>query len=260
MSRARRRVLTSAGLLLMTLVPAVPAAATAVGRDGAALSLDWDGTTRATTDLSFVGVPVAVPGDRARRTMTVRNDGPTGGTLSAWVTQVSLLDPPASGDDGFYDDLRLGWSTASATDDASFRALADAGDTLIVRTHLARGASTRIEVDYELPLAATSGNRSLAGPRQASFVIRAQITGDTSGVPAAPVADGGPVGGASPRVGESAALALTGLDTPRAALLAVVGIAAGSLLLVAARRRRRAHDVGRPGPEPGSPSPSRPGR
>jgi len=224
--------------ILLSAAAAVPAAAVAVDWAGPTLSLAWDGSTRATAEHSFVGTPVAVPGDRARRALTVRNDGPSGGTLRAWVEQVDLHEAPAARGDGFYDDLRLDWATASASEAASLRALADAGQTLIARTHLAQGESTRIEVGYELPLAATSGNRSVVGAREASFVVRVQISGDT-GTAAPPAGDGG-----------AGALARTGLDAVRAGLAAVVGIGAGSLLLGAARRRRDAPDAHARGASP----------
>ncbi|MBD7918328.1 hypothetical protein H9657_08575 [Cellulomonas sp. Sa3CUA2] len=237
--------------LLLTVAPAAAAtAAVDVAWTGPTLSLAWDGSTRATAESSFVGVPVTVPGDRAVRSVTVRNDGPSGGTLRAWVTQVDLLDPPAGSVDPFYDDLRLDWDTASQTDGASFAALADAQETLIAQTHLAQGASTHLQVAYELPLAATSGNRSAAGARQASFVVRVQIQGDTP--TSAPTPVPGASGGiaAAPGAGSAAALALTGLDALRAALLAVVAIGVGSTLLGAARRRRDVQNPGGAGTTP----------
>ena len=246
--------MAAAGVLaaLLTVVPAAAASASIdTSWDGPTLSLAWDGSTKATAESSFVGVPVAVPGDRAVRLLTVRNDGPTGGTLRAWVEQVDLLDAPAGLDDPFYDDQRLDWRTVSQSAGASFAELAEAGATLIAETDLAQGASTQLQVGYELPAAATSGNRSHVGPREASFVVRVQIQGDTptpeptDPVSATPASPGGTEGGgagagvaAAPAGAVAGALALTGLDALRAALLAVVGIGAGSLLLGAARRRR----------------------
>ncbi|ADG75521.1 hypothetical protein Cfla_2634 [Cellulomonas flavigena DSM 20109] len=272
--------LAAAGLgLLLTVAPAAAASASVdVAWTGPTLALAWDGSTRASAESSFVGVPVTVPGDRAVRGVTVRNDGPTGGTLRAWVEQVDLLDAPSGLDDSFYDDLRLDWHTVTQSGGASFAALADAGRTLIAQTHLAQGASTQLQVAYELPAAATSGNRSEVGARQASFVVRVQIQGDTtspeptataSPTPGAPDGPGVPgdsgagagvpgdsgagTGGgiaAAPRSG-AAALAITGIDLLRGALLAVVGIGLGSLLLGAARRRR---EVQHPGGDSFTPS------
>lgn len=255
--------------LLMSGLPAVSSAAVDVAWDAPTLSLAWDGSTRASAESSFIGIPVTVPGDRAWRAVSVRNDGPTGGTLRAWVTQVELLGPLPGTDDGFYDDLRLDWTTVSQTDGASFRALEVAGDTLIAQTHLAQGAATRVEVGYELPLAATTGNRAVVGEREASFVVHFQITGDTmpaptsspTPAPTAPVSPSpAPPAGTEARPTSAAAvgaagagtppLALTGLDALRAALLAVVAIGVGSILLGAARRRRDVQNPGGAGTTP----------
>ena len=250
MRRSRVAAVATAALL-MTVAPAAHAAAVEVAGDGPTLSLAWDGSTQASAELSFVGLPVAVPGDRARRAVTVRNDGPTGGTLRAWVTQVELLDADPGSDDGFYDDLRLDWVTASQDDGSSFRELDVAGDTLIAQTHLPQGAATLLEVAYELPLAATTGNRAAVGERSASFVVRFQISGDAT----APVPTSAPSAGAStgsrpdPTAAAGVAgtrhgtaqLARTGLDLLRAGLAAVVGIGVGSLLTGVARRRRDVH-------------------
>ncbi|MBO3088485.1 hypothetical protein [Cellulomonas dongxiuzhuiae] len=256
MSRARVAAVVTVAALV-ALAPAVPAAALDLAWDGPTLSLAWDGALVAGAEQSFVGVPVTVPGDRARRAVSVRNDGPTAGTLRAWVEQVDLLDPAPGTDDGFYDDLRLDWTTVSQSDGASFRALDAAGSTLIAQTHLAQGAATRVEVGYELPLAATTGNRTVVGEREASFVVRFQITGDTTAATPTPgstaLPPGSPPDGVVAGAGATpgtAALALTGLDALRAALLAVVAIGVGSTLLGAARRRRDVQNPGGSGTTP----------
>ena len=138
--------------------------------------------------------------------------------------------------------------TASHDDGSSFRELDVAGDTLIAQTHLAQGAATRLEVAYELPIAATTGNRAVVGERGASFVVRFQISGDgTEPVPTSAPSTGGGTGNrphptAAAGADDGAArLALTGLDVVRAGLAAVVGIGLGTLLLGVARRRRDVH-------------------
>ncbi|MCC2320472.1 hypothetical protein [Cellulomonas xiejunii] len=251
--RAARIAAVATAALLATVAPAVPAAAVDVAWEGPTVSLAWDGSARASAERSFVGVPVTVPGDRARRAVSVRNDGPTGGTLRAWVTQVELLDADPGSSDGFYDDLRLDWVTASQDDGSSFRELDVAGDTLIAQTHLAQGATTRLEVAYELPVDATTGNRSVVGERAASFVVRFQISGDTTGPAPSAAPSTGTGAGTDPRPAADAAvagarddagqLALTGLDVLRAGLVAVVGMGVGTLLLGVARRRRGVHHL-----------------
>lgn len=245
--------------------------------DGPTVNLAWDGSAYTTATTTFSGTPVAVPGDAQGRTVTVVNDGPSDATLRGWVQGVRLLDPGAPdvhhrtgepmGD--FYSDLTLSWRSASGTGSSSFRDLAAVGSTQVVEIPLARGASTQLTVVTALPLAATSGNRANVAPREASYEVLLRLDGRTTPIPtptpsptpsvgpvtpapaptsgtapSAPgagggdtgaAAGGGPLGSGGTTTG---ALAITGLDALRAALLAVVGIGLGSLLLGAARRRR----------------------
>ena len=239
MRRARTvagAVLVPALALATALVGGAPAVASPTATAPAAVdtqwrtptvSLAWDGSVVMTADESFVGVPVTVPGDRAVRSMRVRNDGPTAGTLRAWVQQVELA--PAALEDAFYDDLRLDWATASGAGAASFRDLAAAQRTQVAQVPLAAGESTVIEVGYAFPLAATSGNRAEVGAREASFVVHLEIGGDLPG----PTPERAPGPTAGP-------LAMTGVDLARTALLALGAVGTGGLLVAAVRRRRRA--------------------
>ncbi|QCB93854.1 hypothetical protein [Cellulomonas shaoxiangyii] len=209
--------------------PGVGAGALDTRWAGETVALAWDGTTYTTADRSFVGVPVTVPGDRAVRTVSVRNDGPTTGTLRAWVQEVDLQGPVT---DEFYDDLQLDWTSASASGAASFRALAEAGRTQVAQVELAPGQSTPLTVGYTFPASSTSGNRAEVGARAASFVVHLEIRGETPG--------DHPAGtGAQQPAGRPGVLAMTGADLLRAALLAVGAVGVGSLLLAGTRRRRR---------------------
>ncbi|MBO0899663.1 hypothetical protein J1G44_00980 [Cellulomonas sp. zg-ZUI199] len=251
MRRARTvagAVLVPALALATVLAAGVPAAAAPTAAAPAAavpaavdtqwqtptVSLAWDGSAVMTADESFVGVPVTVPGDRAVRTLRVRNDGPAAGTLRAWVQQVETA--PAAVEDAFYDDLRLDWSTASGTGAASFRDLATAQRTQVAQVPLAVGESTVITVGYTFPVEATTGNRAEVGAREASFVVHLEIGGDlpgpTPGTP--PSATPGAPSGSAVRP-----LAMTGADLARTALVALGAVATGGLLVAAVRRRRR---------------------
>ncbi|MGL3806858.1 hypothetical protein ACSYDW_12260 [Paeniglutamicibacter sp. R2-26] len=163
---------------------AATAAPTAQGKDVIALS--WDGTDYTTViGGSFVGVPVSVPGDSAERTLMVRNDGPSGGTLRASIVNVKILDPEAVDardlghgpeDQGnFYDDLRLGWNGGSS----SFTDLASRAETKIYDVDVAKGQTVPITIDYRFPIEATSGNKANVAPREASFDVRLTLSGDT---------------------------------------------------------------------------------
>ena len=155
------------------------------GRHQDVIALSWNGTDYTPViGGSFVGVPVAVPGDSATRTLLVRNDGPSAGTLNASIVNVKILDPsaPDAKDKGkdakdqgnFYDDLRLAWNGGSA----NFTTLASRAETEIVEVDVAQGQTVPITIDYRLPIEATSGNRANVSAREASFDVRLSISGD----------------------------------------------------------------------------------
>ncbi|PYF99685.1 hypothetical protein SAMN05216184_106202, partial [Georgenia satyanarayanai] len=160
-----------------------------------AIHMSWDGTTyTGVTTESFLGTPVAVPGDSASRTVLVRNDGPATGTLRASIVNVDLLDPAApdvhhaGGEDlgSFYDDLVLRWPGGSA----SFTELDANGVTPVLEVELAKGREVPLTVGYELPAEAVSGNRANVEPREASFDVLLEIGAELppeSGVDPAPV-------------------------------------------------------------------------
>lgn len=218
-----RRPLAAAGLALAAGLLAAPAHADPAGDDELALS--WQGDYGATLT-SFVGTPVSVPGDTAGRTLTVRNDGPTAGTLRVTIVNVEILDPDAPdvhhnpdrarpGEDGegnFYEDLTLSWAVGSDGGAASFSGLHDGGDTVIAEQPLAQGASTEVTIGYDLPVWATSGNRANVAPREASFDVLLEIGGELP----APT----PPGEAAP--------------PPRPPALVTTGAAVGWLVVVAA--------------------------
>ncbi|MFS0703090.1 hypothetical protein AB6N23_01075 [Cellulomonas sp. 179-A 9B4 NHS] len=275
MSAARR--VGAVALLAVALQLGAPAAARAAAYDdalatawdGPTVHLAWDGTTYASSTTSFVGSQVAVPGDVAGRTLTVRNDGPTDAMLRGWVTDVRLLDPDAPDLDpwtgaslgDFYSDLTLAWRTASDDGSASFRALAARERTPVVEVPLARGASTQVTVVSAFPVEATSGNGANVAPREARFSVLLELAGRPGAGPgeptAAPTGDPGPAptpggAGSDGRGGPVAAtgatgsgvavatdpLATTGAEALRLALVAVTAVGAGGLLLGAVRRRR----------------------
>lgn len=165
-----RLVRTLLVALLAVLIPGAPALAADSSR---AIQMSWDGSAYSdTTTESFVGFPVTVPGDSTSRTLTVRNDGPTGGTLRVSIVNVDLLETPIA--DEFYDDLRITWNRGSS----SIRELDSAGTTQVMEIPLAKGATTPVTIGYDFPVEATSGNRSNVGLRQGSFDVLLELGGD----------------------------------------------------------------------------------
>ncbi|MFC8191369.1 hypothetical protein ACFUMH_06850 [Cellulomonas sp. NPDC057328] len=273
MTRRRLAAAAAAAAVLAATAGGAPAmAATAddalsTAWDGPTVHLRADGSAYSTSTTSFLGAPVAVPGDVAGRTLTVRNDGPTDATLRGWVTDVRLLDPDAPDLDprtgaslgDFYSDLTLAWRTASDDGSASFRALAAQGRTPVVEVPLARGASTQVTIVSAFPVEATSGNGADAAPREARFSVLLELAGRPGAGPgeptAAPTGDPAPTPGAAGSDGRGGSatasgpagsgvavatdpLATTGAEALRLALVAVTAVGLGGLLLGAARRRR----------------------
>ena len=156
--------------LLVLLIPATPALAADSSR---AIQMSWDGSAYSDTTIeSFVGFPVTVPGDSTSRTLTVRNDGPSDGTLRVSIVNVDLLRTPSA--DEFYDDLRVTWNRGSA----SISDLDSAGTTRVMEISLAKGATTPVTIGYDFPVESTTGNRSNVGARQGSFDVLLELGGD----------------------------------------------------------------------------------
>lgn len=213
------------------------------------IHMSWDGSTyTGVTTESFLGTPVAVPGDSASRTVLVRNDGPATGTLRASIVNVDLLDPAApdvhhaSGEDegSFYDDLVLRWPGGSA----SFTELDANGVTPVLEVELAKGREVPLTVGYELPEPATTGNRANVAPRRASFDVLLEIGAELPDeAPAGPEPvptepDGPSEVGVPPVAGSSTGrLQDTGVGVGPLVTLACLAAALGGGLAVLARRR-----------------------
>lgn len=249
-----------------SLAAAAPALADGLDHEWASDSvhLAWDGSTYAVATTSFLGAPVTVPGDRASRTLEVTNGGPTAGLLEAWIVDVEL-----TGDLGspFFDELTVDWR-ATPGGHASVRELAAEGRTRVVPTELDPGESTLLTLGYELPAAATSGNRAVDGALGASFDVELRIAGlasdgppddgapdDGSGDEDSEVPEEGeapdgetpdddgesPDEGEDPREDPRDELAVTGSELAPAAAVVAGLLGLGVALVAAARRRRRQH-------------------
>lgn len=157
---------------------------------------------------------------------------------------------------------------ALADGHASVRELAAEGRTRVVRTELDPGESALLTLGYELPAAATSGNRAVDGALGASFDVELRIAGlasdgppddgapdDGSGDEDSEVPEDGeapdgetpdddgesPDEGEDPREDPRDELAVTGTELAPAAAVVAGLLGLGVALVVAARRRRRQH-------------------
>jgi len=260
----RRAALTVA--LAAGLTAATGVAHADTGYDEA-IQLSWDGTTYVgVTTESFLGTPVSVPGDSASRTLLVRNDGPTAGVLRASIVNVELADPDAqdvhhepdhrnpgegyggAGDQGsFYDDLRVRWAGGRA----SVAELHEQVRTPILEVELGTGEQVPINLEYEIPLEATSGNRANVPVREASFDVLLEIGGelptdppDSSPPPAHPTPGRTSDVSAPVPPAPGGELQRTGVEAGLLVLAAVAALGAGAGLALLTGRRRAAHDPG----------------
>lgn len=245
-----RLIRTAAALVVGgSLALAAPASATTYAD---AVQLSWDDVTYASsTTESFIGVPVAVPGDSASRTLHVRNAGPTAGTLTATITAVELEGAVA---DGVYSDLLLSWPGGSST----FADLAAGGDTTFLTVPLDHGATTPVTLTYSFPEDSTAGNRADNGASAvADFDVVLTLSGELPTTeptgPTTEPTDGpttGPTDGPSATAtatstgaptataGPTGPLGQTGAEVTWAAAGALALLAGGAGLWAAARRRR----------------------
>ncbi|MFJ2299051.1 hypothetical protein [Oerskovia paurometabola] len=210
--------------------------------------LPWDGETPRSIAVSgeLWGQIVVVPGDSGRASVTVRNDGPTTGTLTASIVDVTVhrdTDDPAWIDDRFYDDLTIDGTPVTALEGRA---------TEFLSVDLPPGATTEVPLLYGFE--GWTGNRTGGGldgdtgltvnpggvgEREVTFDVLLRIGG---GPDDADETTTGGDGDAASRPGAVGPLMATGgaalAGTPwallgAAALLALVGAAAR------ARDRRR---------------------
>src|SRR5699024_10506855 len=127
-----------------------------------------------TTLESFLGSPATVPGDSTTRTLLVRNDGPTDATLRATIVNVDLLDADAPDDGNYYDDLKIGCGAGSA----SMTQPNANGPTRFMEVPLKQGQAVPVSLDYDFPVGAKSGNKSIVLPRLATFDVRLELGGE----------------------------------------------------------------------------------
>lgn len=192
-----------AAALALALVLLSPAVARADDRDDPPpatadpdLSLRWEGSSGGalTVPGALWGEVTVVPGDSDTRVITVRNDGPTDGTLTVSIvnaTTSTRLDDPGWVDDAFYDDLTVGGVSASALAGTS---------TVVHEVPLARGETVQVPLSYafdgwtgnrtggglEHPSGATV-NPDGVGARSFTFDVQLRIEGDST-----PVTDAAP--------------------------------------------------------------------
>lgn len=216
----RRRLVTAIATAAAAFGFAALAAgpATAAPYDDAVL-LSWDNVTfTPSTTETFFGLPVAVPGDTGTRSVWVKNDGPSAGTLTATIENVRLA--PAA--DAVFDDLSLEWTGG----DSTFADLSAAGETQILSTSIAQGAVVEVPLTYVFPEASVEGNFSNGDVRRVViFDVVFEISGQEPTPSPSPTGD----------------LPGTGADVAGSFGVAAALMLGGGIAVIAARRRRRTH-------------------
>lgn len=161
----RKRSKLLAGMLTasIALSPAVAYASTEE-----AIKMSWSGENY-TSEIgeSFVGMPVAVPGDSAERTLNILNDGPGTGELRVSIVNVELESPDAPDKGNFYDDVVINAQDKSLT----LRELDDNGTTVIGTQILDKGEETDITIGFGFPVDSVSGNTAYTADKEASFDV-----------------------------------------------------------------------------------------
>ena len=192
---ARERWLRLSGVAVlalgMGLAPVAPAWATP-GTDvrivwnGPTTNLDWAGATYVTASDTFVGSPVIVPGDAARRTAMVRNVGP--GDAEAIVQlRNTTINPPDAVDTHLDDLVHLTWVINGESGDAVWSAARARDPIAEVRFRLPQGAEFPVTVGYYFPVSATDGKNLGEPSSDLSFDVSVTLTGE----PGSTIAGGG---------------------------------------------------------------------
>lgn len=178
------KILTMSGLSLALTASTLP---TAFALDEVKLS--WDGVNY-TSQIgeSFIGLPISVPGDSKSRTLKVKNDGPTNGTMTVSIINVELKNKEAkeshhvngenTGD--FYDDVKITGITKSGSITKSFKEYDNEEKTIIGQFNIDKNEVTDVTIDYEFPFEATSGNKANVDERLATFDVLIEIQGADS--------------------------------------------------------------------------------
>ena len=216
--------------------------------DGPTTNLTWDGKTYTTADGTVVATPLSVPGDRAERTATVRNAGPSAATFTVQLYDVTATNYDGTTNTELQDLIHLFWDFNGGTGDETWTQLiadTDAdGASYTTLFPVEKGATFKIMAGYYFPEEATGGRRSGKPSQMLSFKIRIMAQGNdvATEITPSPKPSGGPgKASASPSLPISAHTGGS-VVAPDLVLVAAGGLAlvgAGALMGVARRKAGR---------------------
>jgi len=182
-------VVQAAVVPLALAVPAqaasdAPASTAQIGLawDGPTTNLDWTGAAYVTTKGSFVGTPIAVPGDAAQRTAVVRNTGPGDAQATVEIRNVTTTNAAGTVNTDLENLVHLTWLINGRPGEAEWVA-ARAGDPVVTETFpIAQGASFPVTVGYYFPVDQTGGKNAGHASSVLRFDVRVTLTGDVPNV------------------------------------------------------------------------------
>ncbi len=151
--------------------------------DGPTTNLAWDSSTYATSEGTFVGSPVSVPGDRAERRALITNAGPSNATATVEIRNITTTNATNTVNTGLEEIIHLFWDINGhqgdeVWQDARLAANAD-NVSYTVSFPVARGEQFPITVGFYFPIDATGGMNQGATSSTLSFDIRITLQGQT---------------------------------------------------------------------------------
>jgi len=164
--------------------------------DGTTTNLDWAGGQYATAQDSFVGTPIAVPGDFETRTAVVKNAGPSDARALVELINVTVVTPPDAVNTDFQDCVHIFIEAGGKTYDATWRGAAgDSVDGTSWSTSfpVAMDATFPITAGAYFPVDETRGKADGHPSQELSFDVRVTLSGDTSAVVVPQVRTGGQI-------------------------------------------------------------------
>ena len=147
--------------------------------DGPTTALDWQGGTYAYAKSNFVGSPVSVPGDMAKRTAIVRNDGPSDATAKVVIT-ATTTNAAETVNTELEKLIHMFWNVNGHTGDKPWAQVRKNG--FQVSFPVAKGQEFPITVGYRFPWEATGGQNKGATSSVLSFDVGVMLEGDVSTV------------------------------------------------------------------------------
>jgi len=150
--------------------------------DGTTTNLDWAGSQYATAQDSFVGTPVAVPGDFESRTAVVKNAGPSDAKAIVELIDVAVATPPEAVNTDFQDCVHIFIETNGKRYDATWREALDAsvgGTSWSTSFPVAMDATFSITAGAYFPVEETRGQSDGHPSQELSFAVRVTMGGDT---------------------------------------------------------------------------------